>query len=328
MFDRLMGRAVLTQPHRVVGVHPDARRAHEGGESKGGTHVIAEDQEGGAERAQTAVNRHAVDDRAHGVLADTEPYVAPARGRGLHLTTAVDESVGGRLEVCTPADQRRELGRDLVDGPTRRLSRGYRIPDLIAEIRNRHRIRIPVVGPSAGEGVVGRERLVAPRLPRSSGIRAPAHRFGEEGRDLGRHVELDIRGPSHGRLGRLDLGGAQGLAVRIGGVLQRRCPMGDVGMTNDERRSIDGALCVGDRLVDGPSVVAVDVEGVPAKRAEAAGDVLCEGDVGASADRNLVVVVQVDETAKAEMAGERSGLRRDALHQIPVADETVRAVID
>ena len=50
---------------------------HDRGEPDRALHVVAEDQEAGAERAEAA-QREAVDDRAHAVLADAEVQVAPA----------------------------------------------------------------------------------------------------------------------------------------------------------------------------------------------------------------------------------------------------------
>ena len=45
-------------------------------------------------------------------------------------------------------------------------------------------------------------------------------------------------------------------------------------------------------------------------------------------DGDVVVVVQRDELAQAQRAGERAGLVRDAFHQAAVAEEDPRAVID
>ena len=53
---------------------------HDRGEPQRRLHVVAEDEEAGAERAQ-AVQREAVDDRAHAVLADAEVEVAARRSR-------------------------------------------------------------------------------------------------------------------------------------------------------------------------------------------------------------------------------------------------------
>ena len=50
--------------------------------------------------------------------------------------------------------------------------------------------------------------------------------------------------------------------------------------------------------------------------------------VSRAVDRDLVVVVEVDELAEPEVAGDRRGLGRDALHQVAVGADRVDAVVD
>ena len=72
----------------------------------GGLHVVGEDQEGRTEGADAA-ERHAVDDRAHGVLADAEMHVAAARRAGLEIARAVEGEarLGRGREVGRAADE-------------------------------------------------------------------------------------------------------------------------------------------------------------------------------------------------------------------------------
>ena len=42
----------------------------------------------------------------------------------------------------------------------------------------------------------------------------------------------------------------------------------------------------------------------------------------------MVLIVEVDEFAESKMTGERRGLRRDAFHQIAVADDAICPVTD
>ena len=53
-----------------------------------------------------------------------------------------------------------------------------------------------------------------------------------------------------------------------------------------------------------------------------------ERDRGRAVDRDPVVVVEVDELAEPELAGDRRGLVRDALHQVAVGADRVDAVVD
>ena len=72
VLDRLVGRAVLAEADRVVRPHVGDRQLHQRGQPDRRPHVVAEDQEGAAVRPGAAVQRDAVEDRAHGVLADAE----------------------------------------------------------------------------------------------------------------------------------------------------------------------------------------------------------------------------------------------------------------
>ena len=87
-----------------------------------------------------------------------------------------------------------------------------------------------------------------------------------------------------------------------------------------------GAGCIdgrGDRV----HVVAVNALDVPVVRFEAPAHLLGEGDVGTAFDGDLVVVVQIDELAEAQSAGEGGRLGRDALHEVAVADDAVHVVV-
>ena len=65
---------------------------------------------------------------------------------------------------------------------------------------------------------------------------------------------------------------------------------------------------------------------MPTRRLEALRDVFAERQTGRAVDRDLVVVVQVDEVAEAEMTGERRRFVRDAFHQVAIGDDAVNDV--
>ena len=76
-------------------------------------------------------------------------------------------------------------------------------------------------------------------------------------------------------------------------------------------------------------VRVVDVLDVPALRREPLAAVLGrERELGRPVDRDVVVVVEVDELAEAELARDRGRLVRDALHQVAVGADRVDAVVD
>ena len=67
---------------------------------------------------------------------------------------------------------------------------------------------------------------------------------------------------------------------------------------------------------------------VPAVRREALGDVVAVGELGVAVDGDVVVVVDADQVAEAEVAGERRRLVADALHEAAVAGDDERVVVD
>ncbi len=82
------------------------------------------------------------------------------------------------------------------------------------------------------------------------------------------------------------------------------------------------------RLERDEVVGVVDRQHVPAVGLEALVDVLAvEAQRRRAVERDVVVVVEVDEATEPELPGERRGLRRDALHQVAVGDDRVRAVV-
>ena len=84
-----------------------------------------------------------------------------------------------------------------------------------------------------------------------------------------------------------------------------------------------------DRRLDRLDVVAVaDALGVPAVRLEAARHVLRPGHRRRSVELDVVVVVEDDELAQAQVAGQARRLGRDALLEVAVAGDHVGPVVD
>lgn len=103
----------------------------------------------------------------------------------------------------------------------------------------------------------------------------------------------------------------------------------DRGVDLDERRLVGHGLGRLDGLLDGGVVVVAVLDDlhVPAVGLVALLHVLGERDVGAAVDGDLVIVVQHDELAEAQVAGQRRGLRGHALLQAAVAADDVRVVV-
>ena len=103
----------------------------------------------------------------------------------------------------------------------------------------------------------------------------------------------------------------------------------DVRVDDDQRRALRLRLRVRNRLAQQTEVVRIaDVLHVPTLRLEPCTAVLPEGDRRRAVDRDVVVVVEVDELAETEVAGERRRFVRYALHEIAVRRDAIDAVID
>src|SRR5262249_8073999 len=77
LLHRLVRRPVLADADAVVCIDPDGAQPGDRRQPDWRSHVIGEDQERRAERDEATVIDEAIDDRAHGMLADAKMDVAP-----------------------------------------------------------------------------------------------------------------------------------------------------------------------------------------------------------------------------------------------------------
>ncbi len=142
-------------------------------------------------------------------------------------------------------------------------------------------------------------------------------------------VEVLVRVPAVGLLGEPHLLLAERRAVRGLGVLLVRRPGRDVRAADDERRLVLDGHGVARGLLDAVErEVLAEVLHVPAVGLVALADVLGERERGVALDRDVVVVVEGDQAAELEVAGERAGLAGDALLHVAVAGDRERVVVD
>ena len=115
---------------------------------------------------------------------------------------------------------------------------------------------------------------------------------------------------AHDLLRRPDLGLAERGAVRLRGVDRMRRRIGDVAAQDDQRRALLLGLRRRERAEQRVEILrVVDVLDVPAVRLEALALVLRrERERGGAVDRDVVVVVDVDEAAEPEVPGDRRRL--------------------
>src|SRR5215510_3473129 len=85
MLDGLMGRAVFAIAHRVVREDKDGRELHQRREPHRWPRVVAEDEEGRAERAELRQGEP-VHNGGHGMLTDAEMQVFPCWVIGLEVS--------------------------------------------------------------------------------------------------------------------------------------------------------------------------------------------------------------------------------------------------
>jgi hypothetical protein len=114
----------------------------------------------------------------------------------------------------------------------------------------------------------------------------------------------------------------------VGALLVGRA-LADDGLAADERRLRRVGARFRDGRLDRLRVVPVDVGNhVPAVGGEAHRRVVAEPALDLAVDGDAVVVVERDELAQPQRAGERAHLVGDALHQAAVAQEDVGLVVD
>ncbi len=136
-------------------------------------------------------------------------------------------------------------------------------------------------------------------------------------------------------LGRGQLGGAEGGAVDLAGVLLARARPADDRLQDDDRGprrlalgGFDRAMQLGDVLDVLARLLPVDGLHVPAVGLIALGHVLGERDVRVVLDGDLVGVVDDDEVAELLVSGERGRLAGHALLEVAVARDDVDEVVE
>ena len=130
-------------------------------------------------------------------------------------------------------------------------------------------------------------------------------------------------------LGQLDLFDAERIAVRGRGALLVRTAVADDRMHPNQRRAAGFRDSVFDRLRQRVEIVGVgDILRMPFVSVEALDHILVEAELGMPVDGHVIVVVEKNDVAEPEMAGDRCGLARDAFHQVAVAANSEDAMIE
>src|SRR5712692_7557450 len=122
---------------------------------------------------------------------------------------------------------------------------------------------------------------------------------------------------------------AERLAVRLRIVMPIRAAVADMATNANQRRPARLGASVFDCVCERVEVVGVlNRLGMPSVGFEPFAYVFGESDLGVAVDRDVIVVVEVDDVAKAQMARDRCRLARDALHHVAVAGDRENLMVE
>ncbi len=272
---------------------------------------------------------HAVHHGAHAVLADAvvdEPTAGVVGG--LHaLVVELHPGVAGQVG---PAGE--QAGHHVGDG-VQHLGAGLAGGEGLAAGLPARQLGLPALEAVAAEArVVGGPIAVpgvAPLLPGPTGAGATAAGLAVELEHVVGDVEGLLGRQAEDLLGDADLVLAEGAAVGFGVVGELRRGVADVAAQHDERRAVLDRLGPPEGGGQGGGVVRrlADVVDVPAVGLEPLHRVVAQRELGGPVDGDVVVVVDVDQPAEAEVAGEGGGLVADALLQVAVRADHVGEVV-
>ena len=315
MLDRLVRGAVLAEPDRVVRHDVDHALLHQRRHAHCVARVVGEHQERAAVRDYATVQCHAVHHRAHAELAHAVVQVIAGRVAAAEYLRILAIGVVRAGEIGRAAEQ---LGHPRTE----------RIERLLRSLARRDaRIRLHCLRQVVAHNVAPRGGQVAlhPPLVLSCKLRerCPVRREPFAPLCFARGALL-TRVPvaanvvrDHERLRRpiqlaacgRNLVCTQRRAVRGLGALLVRRAVADDGLATDQRRPLRLSRGRGDRGLDRSRIVAVDVaDDVPAVGLETLRRVIGEPAVHFAVDRDAVVIVEGDQLAELQRAGQRARL--------------------
>ena len=155
VFHRLMGRAVLAQPDRVMRHHVDDALLHQRREADRGAAVVGEDQEGAAIGNDAAMQRHAVHRRRHAMFADAVIDVTAAVVGRVQRLEVLRLRVVRAGQVGRAAHRFRHRGVDHVERVLRGIAggeRGRRLGQILLVGLRWRRRTLPAACPRRGAG--------------------------------------------------------------------------------------------------------------------------------------------------------------------------------
>mmetsp|Transcript_3657 Transcript_3657/g.9728 ORF Transcript_3657/g.9728 Transcript_3657/m.9728 type:complete len:430 (+) Transcript_3657:906-2195(+) len=267
------------------------------------------------------------------MLTHAEADVAPF-GRGeLEVERTAELGQVRRRQVGRAPHKVRDRLADLIENELRRLARRERL----VLCRPPREGVTPALGQPAGLAALELGGELRVRLavllehPRPRLLLRPARSLSLPVRsgDVLRDVKEGVLGEPIHLLDVGEVGVAEGCAVHARRArLCRAVP--DCRGHLDERRPRELRLGLVNRGLEAHEICVslLDVDGLPAVRLVALHHVLGEGQLRPAVDLDLVVVVEDDQPAEAEVACEGARLRRDALLHAAVAADDVHVVVE
>ncbi len=275
---------------------------------------------------------HPVQSSTHRKLADSKPDIPAFVGTRQEVACFFDQCIVGRRQVSRSAEQEWNGFRQGVDRAT-----GCRAGSkLRTSLVNRH-LAVPASRQFAlhsrpellGQfricfGILG--KTVAPsRFCLLSRLCQLAVEIGY----LFRYVEFIFIFPIVLLLGQCRLFLAERSAVRFAGAALVRASVPDDGFYLDQRRTIQILLRLCDCRFDRGQIVSVlDAQVLPAVRLIALRHAFRERQGELSVQRNIIGIVQNDHFAQFKVGCQRRCLAGHAFHQVAVAANRVRVVVD
>ena len=335
LLDRLVGRAVFAETNGVVGEHVQHALLHQRGHAHGVARVFHEDQEGRAVGHETAVQGDAVHDRAHAELAHAVEHVVAGRVFSGDALAALPQGQVGAGQVGRTT---KELRQQRAEGIQRVLA-GLAAGDGLALLGDILDVGSGLLG-EVGRQLTGDTALeLGSQLGMGSGVGGelvvPGGFGGSAGGlgvplgvDLGRDFERAMV-PAECGAGQGDFVVAQRRTVALFLALLVRRTKTDGGLAADQGRLVHALARGLDGHLDLFGVVAVDIANhLPAVGFEALRRVVGEPALDFTVDGDAVVVVEGDQFAQAQGAGQRADFMGNAFHHAAVAEEHVGVVVD
>ncbi len=117
--------------------------------------------------------------------------------------------------------------------------------------------------------------------------------------------------------------------MRFKGILFVRRTIAQVRLQQDERRALLVSFGIRKGASDGLEVIPI-IHGLsmPAIGRESLLDIFRKSEISGSRQRNVVVIIKADELTEPQMASQGSGLRNHTFHQIAIARQDIRSVIN